>query len=208
MNKMAKNPTSRRLSIGKLYTKKRNDRSSFFVIGSGVLLIFLTLVFQPKVSNMVFAFNRQRLLGKFLEQARSDQFTMRQFWQFREFYSPGTFQFNNQAVMVGAALEFLPSTSEDTTLLTYDSPYMKSEEKIVNPQSLDDWIKSHGQSAKEVLFHSEDRYIYRDEDNALHLIFLRPTDEMIATNGFFDYSKKEKDLLKTRLWLSQSTLYE
>lgn len=191
----------------KLYTKNYQQEHLIF---PGILLLILfigALIFHPTLS-LFHYFQREQKVNQLLTEMQKPTFSMREYWQFREFYSPGSFRFDTQTVTLAGALQFNTIASPSATLLTFSSPHLESTDSIVERSLTTDYLSlAVGDvSNKQILFRLSDRLAYQTEDEKIHLVFLRSTDEMKQTLGVFDYGKAEDEVLAHKWWLNQTTI--
>lgn len=191
----------------KLYTTKQEKIDLLEKVIVIFFLLFAAVLFHPsfgqwRVQQQLFR------LQTLLDDIEQPSFSMREFWQFREFYSPGTFSFNTDAIFLAGALQFLPSKAQSVSLLTFRSSKIDSEESILT-ESLASSVfanrKSSFQSAQ-VLFESNDTLVLKTADAKLHLYFLKKPSEFFQTVGFFDFGKVERQMLENKLWLDETTI--
>lgn len=190
----------------KLYTKNIVRERLFFVGVVAILFILGAVLFHPTL-HLGQTFIRQQKSVKFLSHMQDSTFTMRDYWQFREFYSPGKFAFDPQVVSLAGALQFNDITTSKAVLLTFTSAQLESTDSIVE-KTPEDYIGQSFANMKNVktLVVKPDRVAFQTEDGKIHLVFLRSTQEMVATLGLFDYGKKEKDILEHKLWLNETII--
>jgi hypothetical protein len=190
----------------KLYTKNIVREQLFFAGVIAALFFVGALLFHPTL-HFFQGIERQQETMKFLSKMQQTDFTMREYWQYREFYSPGSFSFDPQAVSLAGALQFNDIPSVKTTLLTFTSPNLVSTDSIVEKSSKDYITEAYVPNTQtKTLVVQPDRVAYSTPDGKIHLIFLRSSDEMVKTLGLFDYGKKEKDILEHKLWLNETTI--
>ncbi len=190
----------------KLYTKNIVREQLFFAGVITILFILGAALFHPAL-HLGQKFVRQQKAVKFLSHMQDSTFTMRDYWQFREFYTPGTFTFDPQVVSLAGALQFNEITTSKAVLLKFTSDHLESTDSIVE-KTPEDYIGESFANQKNVkpLVIKPDRIAFQSGDGKIHLVFLRSTQEMVATLGLFDYGKKEKDILEHKLWLNETTI--
>src|SRR3989344_4701200 len=123
--------------IQKISTHLKNDLIFF-----PVLLILITLafiLFSPKTSSLLFSFKRQTILSEFINKTKNNGINPQEYWKFREFYSPGYFNFSKD----GINNPLLKQTKEkvgvkyndkniDLTFLVFSSPRTSSLDMLTN----------------------------------------------------------------------------
>lgn len=104
----------------------------------------------------------------------------KEFWQLREFYSPGIITFDNK-------------------ILEYKSQKVTSREILVKKT---DYLQTHVQPTKDyqIIFQRKNELITK-KDGVTFIYFIKPISEMRTANGFFDYEDKDKALLRDKMWL-------
>ncbi len=192
-------------------------KSNFFYPVLIIITILGFLVFVSKVQTRVFPYSSKIRLDTFLKNTSDNKkIDAREFWQFREFYSPGSFIFEEKG---------LPKTIADKTLrmlqikldtkpymypfLVFKSNKLNSIEALTDEKYLERVIVNFDElNRKNCIIDQKSSYICRYADNSILLMFIKPMDEMRRTNGFFDYKRKDLDeLTKGRYWLVISKIY-
>lgn len=173
----------------------------------GILAVILgvgLLIFHPSVSSRIWSWQRDRVYNHFVSQVQMQQkIDAQTFWQFREFYSPGEFTFNPDAVGVYQTLRITTLSGPETRLLTFTAPHLISNDSIITTPDI---YQQKIANIPEPLYQDESSVIYETDDNEVNLIFYLAIDEMMAANGFFDYLPAERELLQGKYWLNQTTL--
>jgi len=190
----------------KLYTKNNVREQLFFIGVITALFLIGPLLFHPTL-HIFQAFERKEKLSHFLTDMQKPDFTMREYWEFREFYSPGNFTFNPRTVTVAGALQFNTIAEPRDTLLTFTSPHLSSTDQIINATVAAAIPELYGSVANaQMLAQFPDRVAFQTRDGKIHLIFLRSTDEMVKTLGLFDYGKNEMNIIKNKSWLNETII--
>jgi hypothetical protein len=175
-----------------------------------VLFIFLT----PKVSARLFPSLASHKLGNFLETSKSSQsIDPKKYWEFREFYSPGTFVFektgisNNivRPVLLKSGVS-LQNTSNYTPFLTFNSPRLQSVDFITSSNSLDKIVMENTINENNFILNTETEKIYRTDSGQYVMIFLKNYEQMKSANGFFDYRIADKELTQGKYWLNVTVI--
>ncbi len=191
----------------KLYTKLFQSRPASLVGFLMILVLLGAVIFHPTL-NQIHRFQRKQQLASLLTDIQKPNFQMREFWQFREFYSAGNLTFNPDTVSLAGALQFKPISTASATLITFHSPLLFSNDSIVAnsevPNFMADLVAKS--QPKSILFQLADRVAFVSTDEKLHLLFLRPSSEMKQTLGLFDYGNYENKVLQNRKWLDETTI--
>ncbi len=193
----------------KLYTKNNNHERLLF---SGILLLLFlvgALFFHPTLSLFQKVARRHKLYI-LIQDAQKSDFSMREYWEFREFYSPGNFTYDPAVVSLAGALQFNVIPSPSAVLLTFRSPLIYSTDSLIDIVSSNQYsqLEIPNESQQRVFYKLSDRVAYQTSDKKVHFVFVRPTSEMKQTLGLFDYGSNEDKILKNKLWLNQTTITE
>ena len=141
--------------------------------------MFGYFLLQPRVSNTI-PFIRKLQLTTFIKNTiKNNSISAQEFWQLREFYSPGVIQVDKPN------LTFTSNkiTSHETLIdkaITLQSLLPKSSNWHVLYQKTNELIATSG--------------------NETFIYFIKPISEMVKANGFFDYKDKDKKLLENKSW--------
>lgn len=179
------------------------------LLGTVVMLVCvlgLFVLLQPKVSSLIFPQKRAAIRAEFIQRVVADQYINPQvFWQFREFYSPGSFTFDPKYSEVAGVLKFTyPFRQSKIELLKFHSPYLDSYDAIIQKNLAEQYLQEAIQQPKQILFQDLRSIIYLDQSDEMRIIFVKPIEEMMQTNGFFDYDQKERDHMRGMLWMSET----
>jgi len=176
-----------------------------------LLTIVATLFLNPGIRPRWDKKYRANLFNNFLEQTLSAKtIDAQKFWLFRERFSPGSFELNRS--VIDFKQTFTISNLDDskmTPLLFYHSPFLDSVDSITKDFSplLD--IKENYQGR--VIFDNENLFITetetsKDQLKKYNIYFILPIEEMRMTNGLFDYTSDELELLENKYWLNNSEI--
>lgn len=114
----------------------------------------------------------------------------REFWALREFYAPGIITVNK--------------TATATPFLVFRSGKITSYESLV-PAAAAQAKVALAIPGNEVYFRSNTEAIYR-ENGAVHIIFLKPINEMVTANSVYDYKDKDKKFLEGKMWFVNTVI--
>jgi hypothetical protein len=184
--------------------KQKLDRTGFLFFLSAFFIISLSFIFfVPKVSSRIIPFRQEATLQSFLQKTiTSEKINGQEYWKFREFYSPGHFDFNEKGLDgkdVAITLKELgANSSDDRFFLKFNSSDLVSLDGVSQKDSIKQAI---GDIKGNVLIDKDDLLIIEQGDAVL-IAFILPYSEMIKANGFLDYNKKELDYLKETNWLN------
>lgn len=129
---------------------------------------------------------REYRLSTFIKNTiKNKGISAQEFWQLREFYSPGIIQLNK------------PN-------LTFISNKIISHEALVDKKitlqallpKMNNWHIVYKKTNELIATSGNDTVIY----------FIKPISEMTQANGFFDYKDKDKKLLENKNWYVTSKI--
>jgi len=173
-----------------------------------ILLLSLVLFFvlQPRLPSAIFRFVRHAKLNSFVDKTISKQsLDTRSFWEFREFYYPGTFKVHQEELEKTDIEAFLTSANVTITttdmypILVFNSRYLQSFEALVNVATLKDLLGLPDSYRDNIILSQDNLLLFRD-GSTLYIIFLASIDELKNTNGFIN--RDYETLKKFQSWLS------
>lgn len=175
-----------------------------FLLLSTFCIIILFVFFQPKVSSLLFSLKRQIVLQTFLHEVMSQgSIDPQKYWEFREFYSPGSFILNKQGMITkeSTALEqTVGITQKDgIPVLDFHSGKIMSIDILTTNPVLVDML--HISQKQPIIFQTKNQKIYQ-QSQQLFIVFALPISEMKKANGFFDYTGDDKKLLQNKYWVN------
>lgn len=195
--------------------KKIKNKSNLFLSILIIIVLFLGFsILEPKVSAKLFAQKRKVIWQEFYNNLQSNKnLDSRKFWQFREFYSPGSFIFEPSGLVKKDLQFFLDQTgrpidplSHNLSFLKYSSPRILSVDSLTEEKTIDIFLKNYPYGKKHILSRGSNYLLLRQSINKVILIFLLPESEMKKTIGFFEYNERDKDLVRGKYWLSISLI--
>ena len=137
----------------------------------------------------------------------------REYWQFREFYSPGSFNFSRtgitESLLKNKQTEInIPYDQNeiDLTFLAFTSPKLLSLDMLTKENDLNKIIDINTLKKTNVLFMNKNSLIYQKSSGRIIIIFLRNESDMKNANGFFDYQDKDKNITAGENWLNITSL--
>jgi hypothetical protein len=183
----------------------------FFTIPIVIFVLFIFL--SPKISSLVFSFKRQTILNGFINSTRaSGTINPQQYWEFRELYSPGYFNFSRQGIgqsLLKQAEQKInvkfDSKKVDLSFLVFSSPLLNSIDMLTTKNSLNE-IFQFKTTEKNVLFRNKNSLIYRQDSSKIIIVFLLSNKDMKKANGFFDYNEKDKVTTEGKNWFNITTI--
>lgn len=191
--------------------KKQNGRISSSPLWlSTLLVVMLILCFillTPGISSSVLPLRRDNLIKEFtLQLVQKRLLDPQEYWKFREFYSPGYFDYNKKGLSDSLRSQFITtigiptSLSSGSVFLIYHSPKLSSVDLLVNKQDLRT-IMNPNFTPKHVIYQDTSTLMY-EEQESYKLIFIKPITQMRTAVGFFDYDAGDKNLLDGKAWLN------
>ncbi len=170
----------------------------FMLLGSILILLFIFL--QPKVASIILPQNSQTRLNTFLEIIEKEQkVDPQRYWEFREFYSPGSFDYSKNGLSIDTASLPISLFEDDSVILSFRSPRLVSYDILSTHSSLQDYTASL--SAKDILLSTNNEILMSDESTTL-ILFLKDVEQMKKANGFLDYNGRDKNLVGNKKWLN------
>lgn len=186
--------------------KKLGNNDAIFFSLLAIVILVCFLVFTPKVSSYLFPQKRVLLWQNFLTDVKKqNQINPQKYWEFREFYSPGYFEFSRNGFSNNQTQKSLqqigiPLTNETILpVLAFQSPYLQSLDLLTPTGTLSSYVTI---PAKQLIFQNKSSLIYEQDAKTVNIVFLFPESEMKKANGFFDYAEKDKEFVKGKYWLN------
>jgi len=185
----------------------------FFVLTS-LLIILLFAILSPKISSMIFPQKRQAILNDFINKTKLEgMINPQQYWQFREFYSPGYFTFSRTGITKSVSENV---TNEigikynqkeiNLTDLFFSSQRLTSLDMLTKQSTLNQLIDEKEFQKGKIIFMSRNSLIYQKNPETIQIVFLLSNVDMQKANGFFDYKDKDKQLTEGGNWFNITSL--
>lgn len=151
--------------------------------------------------------------------ASSNVIDSKKFWEFREFYSPGVFVFDRKGLAkkeISNAIQHMdiPQAvinaviNNDLSFLSYNSTRIVSIDALTQSNSIDDFLELHNYNynSVDVVSHGTNYLLLKLEPKKFLLFFVVSESEMEKANGYFDYTEKDRQLVKDKHWLDISLI--
>lgn len=192
----------------------KTQKNQLKTILLSLIVIILFMVLSPKLSTRLFSQIRNHAWKNFLNQCiESQKINAKNFWGFREFYYPGTIIFNVRKLpdtTVNAAISLLKMNfSPDSyhyPFLYFNSDKIRSLESLTKTDQIGEIIENQViPSGAQIVIRDKSTLFYIFEYKAT-IIFTKTIDEMITANGYFNYKKDDKELLKNKFWFVQTVV--
>jgi hypothetical protein len=189
----------------KLYNKKFAAVPYYFLLLAIPVITLFSLV--PKIAVRIQPQIRQQQLAAFITKLKTENaIDARGFWQFREFYAPGSFTYPAQTadLAAGLILKNAPRCTFKTPILYYYSANMVSQESIVSEHDWQQYLAVRLNPSDRVILKNETTLFYQETNGTYHLVFAKPGSEMMRTNGFYSYTEPETAQMRHSYWISES----
>jgi len=181
-----------------------------FLIILLVFIITLFIVLSPKISSLLLPFKRQAILNEFISKTKTEgAISPQEYWQFREFYSPGYFNFSRDGIAKylakNSARQIGIEYNEKKIGLIYSlfsSSRLISLDMLTKQSSLNKIIDQKQFQKGKVLFVNNNSVIYQESPKIIKIVFLLDNSDMQNANGFFDYQDKDKKITQGENWFN------
>ena|ERR1035437_3802492 len=179
-----------------------------------VFIVVLFIVLSPKVSSLLLPFKSEAILNEFINKTKTaGAINPQEYWQFREFYSPGYFTFTKTGITnslteiaVGKIGIKYDQKTIDLTDLLFSSQKLSSLDMLTKQSSLSAvFDKKQFQSGK-ILFNNKNSMIYQVDAKTIKIVFLLTNADMQKANGFFDYTDVDKKITEGENWFNITSL--
>ncbi len=197
-------------------TRQFLQSSLGFSIFLFILIVLLFSLLSPKVSSLLFPFKRQAVLSEFINKTKLEgTINPQSYWQFREFYSPGSFIFSRTGIdssLIGKAAKEIGiqynHSRIDLTELLFSAQRLNSLDMLTKQSSLKNIIDL-GQFKKDKIISTGKNYlIYQEGIKTIEIVFLLSNSDMQKANGYFDYSDKDKQITEGQNWFNVTSVEE
>lgn len=175
-----------------------------------VALCSLTLL--PKLTSSIYPQKRAVILNQFIASTeKNGSLNPQEYWQFRDFYSPGFYSFNRHGLGKDKTSTFINTTHimlTDPTaniFLKFTSPKLTSLDILTSKSTLDDVVSMNG-SNKNIIYNDKTTKIFRQTPNTITILFEKTGNDMKKANGFFDYQNEDKNVTDGKYWLNITEL--
>lgn len=186
-----------------------SKKNYFYYFTLLFLTVILFLILTPKISIKIFPFIKKNKFNQFNQYLLTTKnFDPQIFWQFREFFCPGYFNFDKNGLKNISFNKFNFLKKKNSQILTfakYNCSYFESFEGVTKESKLGDLINIELIKNNYQLLVKNKEFLYFNDkiNNRYYLIFLVNNKKMQNTVGFFDYKEKDKKMLDYN-WLNIS----
>lgn len=180
-----------------------------------LIIIFLSFIFfTPKVASSLFPQKRQMILQNFIKDTITEgKINPQAYWEFREFYSPGSFEFSRRGLSPTILTTVIKTwniplrqPTDIFPFLLFTSPHLQSVDSLTTMAEMEETVDSNKLATTQILFKNENAIIYQTDKETVKIIFLLSGDEMKKANGFFEYNEKDKKLTQGKYWLNTTLI--
>lgn len=179
--------------------KSLKNNSSIFILIDLVLVVCM-LFLIPKLSTLVLPQKQTYSLNQFLKQTEiTKAVNPQQFWQFREFYSPGYFQAQSNHID-NSGVSFKDSGISQAKYFT--SSKIQSIDALITASSLSATLQV--KDIKKIILQTDTILLVQRQHDFV-LAFILPQSEMEKANGLFNY-QEDTDILNGKNWIDISII--
>jgi len=150
-----------------------------------LVLVAIFLIVQPRTQHIFFPQERQAKLTRLLEETKKQQdINLYSYWEFREFYSHGSFEYEQNGLPTekNEAIETFKSLDASATAqLLFTSAKITS----IGGQTKNKTLAANFYTNADIL--RLPSVILKEDTQALTVIFLKPISEVRKVNGFLQY---------------------
>lgn len=190
--------------IIQLYSQQKKVITFFLFIG----LFFIFLILLPPTKTSILPFIFRQNFSDFIAQTISEnKIDTQNFWQLREFASPGYFILKKEGLDNETAREFIKnqkieiSTANLYPFLLFSSERWKSIEFLAKHNAwslISSQLKNH---CNILIFISPNEIICKRKNNSIIIAFIKSQKEMLKSNGFFDVKGRDGKIVEGNKWL-------
>ena len=176
------------------------------------MVVGLFVVLSPKVSSLLLPFKRQVILNDFINKTKmAGVINSTDYWQFREFYSPGYFIYSKNGIEQSVLKSVIkkigidyPQKTIDSSFLFFSSPWLNSLDMLTKQVKLDKVIDLRRISKESIIFVGKNCLIYRSDPSTIKIVFLLRSADMQKVSGISDYQDPQS--MKGENWLNITSL--
>jgi hypothetical protein len=179
-----------------------------------ILIVLLFSLLSPKVSSLLFPFKRQTILNEFINNIKTEKsINPQNYWKFREFYSPGSFNFSKTGLspsLVEQAVKKIGIKYDNQKItltdLLFSSQKLNSLDMLTKQTNLNDIVDLKQFKKEQVLLEGGNYLVYQENAKTIKIIFLLPNSELEKANGFFDYKDTDKKITEGENWFNVTSI--
>lgn len=171
-----------------------------------LVLVLVTLFFivQPRTQQMLFAYKRQAELTTLIQQTKEqNHLDLALYWQFREFYSPGFFEYEKTGFDTRKDLIVASFKQRDKHAI----PQLFFTSKRITSIGGQTTIKNLPvkPNANEKIIASSSSVIVTEDQKYITVLFLEPVSEVKKVNGFLQHTPDQDETMST-MWLEMTQI--
>lgn len=174
-----------------LFSHKSEQINIMYLLCIIILLTILFLFLQPKIASNLFYERRLQIRDEFLKKIiRDDSVDPKIFWEFREFYNPGVYNFKLKTLDSSNIPEDLKNLLPEGNYyiyLSFTSGKIKSVDIVGGGFEYHTVLKKvKNISGAKILTEADDKLLVTD-DKSYYLVFYKPQEAFHNTSGIFSY---------------------
>jgi hypothetical protein len=196
--------------MGKTQKHFSSNPYVFFILCL-ILTISFFIIFSPKVSAILLPVKSEQKLNSFMQSIKRDKSVNAQtFWEFREFYSPGSFTFSsrglpsNKTSQVISAIDVPMNYKALTPFSIYTSPRVESIDFYTTAATLNDIMPST--PSGKIIFQDAQSIALEAPDNRIKVVFIKSYSEMQKAVGFFTIHEDDGNIIKDKNWVNITSI--
>jgi hypothetical protein len=183
-----------------------------FLIALLFIIVGLFVVLSPKISSLLFPFKRQAVLNDFINKTKiAGAINPRDYWKFREFYSPGYFTFSKNGIAKSlsknAKKEIGINYDEKTVnlpFLFFSSRWLNSLDMLTQQADLNKIVNLVKIPKNDIIFTGKNCFIYKINAKTIEMIFLLSNNDMQKVSGISDYQDSKS--IGRKNWFNVTSL--
>ena len=127
---------------------------------------------------------------------------LRQYWEFREFYSPGSFNYEKNGLFNKNDMRIMSLISQDPSVTP---KLLFSSERVTSIGGRTKVKKLSAKNSYPNILLQTSSLVLSENETTIFLIFLKPVSEVKKANGFLQYEQTH-DEKQGDLWLEITTI--
>jgi hypothetical protein len=187
---------------------------TLFCIGA----LFMIFIIHPRFTTQLFEFQRSQEVTRFFKSVMKEKgINAREYWKFREFYSPGVFTYDPHVIKLAETQTLAPDhpLCGITPLFFFHSRQLVSTDSIVSKilftkgeqtSSFLLIIAGEDPASENILYRDDTQLIYLHDSSTIRIVFMKSLEEMKKTNGFFDYTTGDMKFFQDQAWINKTDI--
>ena len=174
-----------------------------FVIILGLVTIFL--ITHPRTQHIFFPQHKQEQLNLLLQQTQKNHdINLYSYWEFREFYAPGSFQYQENGIS-NTQNEMISLFKHIDASATPQLLFISSKVISVGGKTKTQALSSQQYTPNDIL--RLPSIILTDNTETVTMIFIKPVAEVKKVNGFLQH-QQNNDEKRGDMWLEVTQIKE